>query len=94
MIVESVEVNKEVKLSEFVNDTGNWEWEEFASLLPFQCILKIAAIKPPQGEGGKDPIYWSLTPSGSFTVKSIYQMLQQEEWDDECRHWNLIWRWG
>lgn len=66
----------------------------FVHFLPNHIILKIAAIKAPCVNSGKDQCYWASSNTGHFTAKSAYLSLHQSNTMANNSLWNLAWKWN
>lgn len=80
-------------VSKCVNGDGSWNWGLFANLLPNNVILRIAAIKPPLNNCGRDEIRWAHSKTWLFTVKSAYLSLIQQQSALDDPGWKIIWKW-
>ena len=65
----------------------------FAGWLPSSMLLKIVSIKPPIENIGENMMYWGCSKSGKFIVKSAFNFMKSNQWDEENIKWNYIWRW-
>lgn len=74
-------INK--KVVDFVDNAGNWLWENFSFLLPYHILLRIASYKPPSADDGADQVFWAESAKGCFTVKSVYHALSKTISNDE-----------
>ncbi|KAJ8769162.1 hypothetical protein K2173_000937 [Erythroxylum novogranatense] len=83
----------EYKVSAYVTRGGEWSWDDFRMYLPPETLLKIAATFPPHHSLEADRLCWSLKPSGNFSIRSAYQLLQHPVWASGERIWQLIWKW-
>lgn len=79
-------------LNNYVDDAGLWKSDEFQPYLPNNVLLLIAEIKPPDFNAPVDLIYWSLSSSGNFSMKSAHELLAMDKWEAKDDKWNLIWR--
>lgn len=53
----------------------------------------IATTNPPRPQDGESSCYWSLTPTGEFSVSSAYKAEQELSWQPADSRLNLIWKW-
>ncbi|CAA0807767.1 Unknown protein [Striga hermonthica] len=83
------------KVNYFVTEGGSWRWELFSPYLPTRAILQIAATPSPRAGSGCDRLYWSPSPTGKFSTKSAYVLLENGGAEDPSRKilWRTIWRW-
>lgn len=77
-------------MADFVSLDNQWKWEIFS---PNHIVLKIASIQPPTPTRGQDPISWSASSKGLFTIKSAYHHLAGLEYEDKESNWLLAWLW-
>lgn len=54
---------------------GDWNLAALRGLLPEDIIQHIMGIHPPLENSGKDRCVWSLMPSGTFSLKSMTNLL-------------------
>lgn len=88
--IEDHELNRSVQ--EFVNESGNWLWGEFASKLFNQAILLITGTHPPVYSIGDDSAYWDASATEEFTGKSACEALRKDKWDEAQDGWSSIWK--
>ncbi|KAK7275172.1 hypothetical protein RIF29_16281 [Crotalaria pallida] len=55
---------------------GEWDWDTLKALLPDQLCNLIAGITPPNPEAGNDSVAWMADTSGSFSIRSAYELLR------------------
>lgn len=48
---------------------------------------------PPRINGDADQMYWVLSRSDTFTVKSAYMFVAPSVPSENTHIWNIIWRW-
>ncbi|XP_037491028.1 uncharacterized protein LOC105648182 [Jatropha curcas] len=77
----------------YVTSNVMWDTEAFPPYLPRRIVHRILAISVPSNELGKDSVYWGLSPSGTFTIKSAYGFLGSEASLNTGTSWKLIWKW-
>lgn len=58
-----------------INQCGAWDIDSVSSFLPLSALLEILAYHVPNLLGGADRPIWGLTPDDLFSVKSIYDAL-------------------
>ncbi|XP_050222138.1 uncharacterized protein LOC126672232 [Mercurialis annua] len=85
------EINGTVSYYSDIN--GNWSWNKFTHLLPFDYLSKIANSCPPNEENGQDFIYWGLSPSGNLSTKSAYNLIESRNWEATNTCWKVTWEW-
>lgn len=84
-------VNRSV--AEFMDSKGTWLQHLFAHFLFNHVSLKIVTTMPPRINGDADQMYWVLSRSDTFTVKSAYMFVAPSVPSENTHIWNIIWRW-
>lgn len=70
-------------VASFVTPEGSWHWNIISHPLPPHVLLMIAAIKPPDINGGNNQYYWAHSNSVFFTAKLAYQQLSSVNFTEE-----------
>lgn len=81
-----------LNLAHYMNEVGTWEWSAFHDLLPNHLLAQIAQVNPSHSKG-PDECIWQSNGKTTFSVSSAYNLLMEEDWDDEDSKWALAWRW-
>ncbi|KAK9016911.1 hypothetical protein V6N11_079403 [Hibiscus sabdariffa] len=66
--------HESAKVSEMVDDNGQWLWGAIADLLPCDILLRIVAVKPPVTGLTKDFPRWLSSLNDQFTVSFAYML--------------------
>ncbi|CAA0830665.1 Polynucleotidyl transferase- ribonuclease H-like superfamily protein [Striga hermonthica] len=77
---------------EYVDDRGNWRWDNFHGLFPSSVIMQIAGIAPPREQAGADRMIWVASHDGDFSTRTAYRALAPQPRDPDRVLWKLIWR--
>jgi hypothetical protein len=83
----------EQPVSYFVNEEGDWRWEEFDVLIPHDLALMIAAMPRPRAEVDDKPC-WTVSDNRLWfsVIQSTYFFLTNNR--ELCSNaWKVIWRW-
>lgn len=83
----------ELPLSDFYETGNGWQVSRFSTLLPPDTVQEILMFHSIHVDGGRDEVMWDGTPSGSFTTKSAYDLIcnNQQQRPEESL-WKMIWR--
>ena len=81
------------KVVDFVDNVGNWLWESFIFLLPYNILLRITSYKPPLADDGAYQVFWVKSAKGCFIVKSAYHALSKTILSDKEKLWSLARSW-
>ena len=79
---------------EYVNTNREWKWNSFASYLPNEILLSIAAMRRPCDEDGEDSMIWGASQTGKFTIKSAFELVERHRWEEEHPKWKAVWKWS
>ena len=74
-IIDIGDDSTNVKVADFVKDTGSWDIEKLLKVLPPDCVDLLAPMKAPESCLGQDSIAWFLSTTGEFLIKSAYPMM-------------------
>ena len=80
------------KVAEYVDEDGQWLWQDFVHVLPANTCLKIAAINPPNRAAQRDVVVWGRSPNGCFTTKSAYELIEESCWTELNKNWMALWK--
>lgn len=82
---------KEEELQKTINDLvsqeAQWKWCDFQGKLPHDSLAHFMQTRPPQNQNHDDCLYWLGNPT--FSVKTAYDLIMQDRWDDENKIWHL-----
>ncbi|KAF7819384.1 Non-LTR retroelement reverse transcriptase [Senna tora] len=87
----SVAINDTV--AAFTTASGEWDWSKFEYLLPAHVCSRIASMVPPGNSNRKDVPAWRFSNNGSFSVKTAYKVLSNNEDLFKDPLWKHIWSW-
>ncbi|CAN1176014.1 Putative ribonuclease H protein At1g65750 [Linum perenne] len=81
------------KVSNIIDESGNWNLTEICRYLPSEIVQRIRDIPLDPSRRVQDRIYWDAAPNGEYTTKSAYWSLCRDEQslglDD---NWKWIWK--
>ncbi|CAL1366122.1 unnamed protein product [Linum trigynum] len=80
-------------VAEMANDQGEWEWSKLNSLLPNDCLMRIAGMEAPVQGMGEDTTIWGLEKDGRFRLKSAYLLAANEVGEEAQAVWKKLWEW-
>ncbi|KAF7814421.1 ribonuclease H [Senna tora] len=83
--------NRGSKLSDFVDELGQWKNSEEMTSLPEEIKQKINDMIPPNESLGPDTPLWNHEVNGIFTIKSAYQSICKINREPRSI-WKLIWK--
>ncbi|CAN1743715.1 Putative ribonuclease H protein At1g65750 [Linum perenne] len=67
-------VNLADKVVDFVNDSGQWDFDKLLTVLPPNVVNYVAGMSPPRDDAGEDGCIWGAEDSGRFSIKSAYRI--------------------
>lgn len=79
--------DRDVKVSDMVNEVGDWDLRNIEGILSDENIDLIMGKHPPMEEL-KDRIRWGLEASGSFSVKSCYKSFMGSRLGEVDSRWD------
>lgn len=81
-------------VKDVLNSYGGWDLEMLRTLLPNALVEQLRAILIPTNVESRDEMTWSLTPGGDFSVKSVFELLWDEDakMPNELQRWRWIWQ--
>ncbi|KAK5842072.1 hypothetical protein PVK06_004400 [Gossypium arboreum] len=79
-------------VKDIVTVKGTWDINTFRNQLPEDIIQKILNIPPPHSQAGPNKIFWMHTSNGKFTIKSAYQMIKGNTWNEQESKWKKVWK--
>ena len=74
-------------VSDYVTNSGQWNWLMFQHILPSTVVAYIASIFPPNAINEEDTVFWRHSPSEKFTLKSAYESLEGLDWQVKDELW-------
>lgn len=91
VVVQPIPLNLlDQPLSFFYEENRGWKSYLFSNILPCRFVSEILTTRIP---GGCDVVNWSRNPSGVFTTKSAFELLDDNEAPRGCeRLWKAVWR--
>ncbi|KAF7811130.1 putative ribonuclease H protein At1g65750 family [Senna tora] len=87
------DVDLEKVAADFVSASGGWEWGKFEFLLPTEICSLIAAVTPPSCIVQGDHIAWKHSRDGTFSTRSAYHAITNENGVGRHNFWKLLWKW-
>lgn len=79
------------KVSNMVDDQGQWKITEFNQFLPADIVKQIMALLPPAVGRGDDTRLWPRNRLGTFSISSAYHLLCGEHQGvNGC--WKKLWK--
>lgn len=64
-----------VMVADFILESKEWDVPKLEEILPSSKINEIRAIPIPEVENAEDTILWAKSPTGSFSVSSVFLSL-------------------
>ncbi|CAN1215673.1 Putative ribonuclease H protein At1g65750 [Linum perenne] len=89
--ITEVELNNSV--SDWVDDTGKWDWQRLNGCLPPLIVGQVTGMDSPHPTDGDDEMIWGPDPKGRFSIKSAYEILATTRGPPQQNTWKHIWRW-
>ncbi|XP_061375671.1 uncharacterized protein LOC133317799 [Gastrolobium bilobum] len=87
------EAMKHWKVSDCVQ-RGSWDWDKFSPFLSKDILVAIEKIMSSFNYDEMDRVIWSPSNSGSFSVKSAYNLLANPSVSSISLQWDTIWKWA
>ncbi|KAF7801954.1 ribonuclease H [Senna tora] len=78
-------------VAHYVQD-NEWKLDIIQELLPFDIVTKIMGMVPPIPSDIDDRARWKGNKEGVCTTTHAYQLLEDEQPDDNQSLWNKIWK--
>ncbi|KAE8669138.1 hypothetical protein F3Y22_tig00112254pilonHSYRG00076 [Hibiscus syriacus] len=79
-----------VTVADMIYEEGNWIWSKFEQYLPMNVKLRIATKKGPQPQFGPDMVGWNPREDRRFTVKSAYELREDQSDRNDNAVWNAL----
>lgn len=86
------EVEAALPISHYLTDLGTWRTAAFASSLPADVVDEIQRTQP-YPLAPDQPLCTWVKESKGFSVRSAYQVIKEDEWDNLSPKWWLAWNW-
>lgn len=83
---------KDWHFNDMVDDTGEWNWNVLATLLPDGILNRIRAVCTPNLHSGDDVRVWPGERLGMFSVSSAYGLLKGHHLLEGNEVWRKIWK--
>lgn len=78
-----------------MNTLGLWQTNKFEHLLPQEVVMEIVDVLVDPGSGKDVSVCWEGTSNGTFTTKSVYELISAMGSDTSPdRLWEVIWKWS
>ncbi|KAE8690784.1 hypothetical protein F3Y22_tig00110893pilonHSYRG00506 [Hibiscus syriacus] len=81
----------ELHPSNFVDNTGRWNFSKLAELVNPEALAYIASVKPPDPHDSDDRPVWRWSSDHHFHVRSAYVKLLESDRGDVDSTWKRIW---
>lgn len=81
------------RLSDYVDEKGEWNWNDLQFLLPHHIVVDLHSTLPPVSSLGDDCRVWDKDKSGSYTVRSAYSVLAGDSLQVSSNIWTKVWKW-
>ncbi|GAU27884.1 hypothetical protein TSUD_159780 [Trifolium subterraneum] len=81
-----------MKVSELVDDEGNWNQELLKNWMPDNLIKKIAAILPPKDDYDIDEMIIAGGNKVEYFVANMYNNLCGFDHEEASANWSKIWK--
>ncbi|KAJ1392913.1 Ribonuclease H-like superfamily [Sesbania bispinosa] len=94
MVNDDLIDNLTAKVSDYLDDNGDWDILRLHGVLPPSILVKVQAMIPPSIENGTDVIAWGKKADGSFTVAAAYSKLVGFDNLSPSRKFKQIWSWN
>lgn len=88
--IEEDDINRVVL--DYTNGNCEWNWQELSALFNDDVISIFAGYKAPKAKTVDDQLYWSKVCSSEFLVKSAYNFICMDRWEERCDKWQLPWK--
>jgi len=69
---------RHLRVKDVVDGEGGWKLEDLNALLPERMVHLVRSIPVPFSIQIPDEVFWGLSPSGLFTVKSAFELLRED----------------
>lgn len=83
--------NHNLKAANFSSPIGEWKWNMISFFLPNFPMEVSTGVGGPIDNVGEDQPFWYGTSNGVFPIKSTYELLYHNGWNDVNDKWKLIW---
>lgn len=84
------EASRHLRIVDFLHEEGTWNLQTLNEHLPHHLVEVVRTIPVPVTIQIPDEVYWGLSTTGLFTVKSAFDLLRNEKAVDECN----LQKWG
>lgn len=84
-------INTSEKVSAFIRADGTWDTSRWTHCLPNWVIQVVSQVKP-QMRTGEDVTCWRRSSDGGFSVKSAYNMINDETDVSRGTGWKQLWK--
>ncbi|CAN1144455.1 Putative ribonuclease H protein At1g65750 [Linum perenne] len=81
-------------VASMVNTEGQWDYPRLERLFTPDAVDIVAGMTPPQASRGADDWVWGLENSGSFSIKSAYNLICQTNSMSDSILSKAVWRWN
>ncbi|CAN1128563.1 Putative ribonuclease H protein At1g65750 [Linum perenne] len=88
-----VDFNPLDTVADFVNEDGQWKFEDIAGLLPSDVAEAVIGMTPPIADGEDDQWVWGGEVNGRFSIKSTNRLLSSQPATLNPNFWVAVWRW-
>ncbi|GKU89943.1 hypothetical protein SLEP1_g4011 [Rubroshorea leprosula] len=81
-------------VSHAINSTRDWDADWLRNLLPNNVVAQILATPIPAFQQQEDIVFWNGSPDGTFSAKSAFELLQQQQvvLTQQGESWRWIWK--
>ncbi|CAN1163535.1 Putative ribonuclease H protein At1g65750 [Linum perenne] len=80
-------------IAEFCDDSGAWDVNRLAALLPLNILRSVIGMTPPCSTLDDDTPVWGLEPNGTYSVKSGYLLAKGLAGSGSNGIWKAVWSW-
>ncbi|GLT96250.1 hypothetical protein SLE2022_138910 [Rubroshorea leprosula] len=87
-------VDSSLLVADVINSDGEWDLDFLHTLVPVEIVEIIKAIPLSRNLQLTDSIFWAGSMDGSFTVRSAYQLIQEQKKLDNSSldSWSWVWK--
>ncbi|EOX93148.1 Uncharacterized protein TCM_001997 [Theobroma cacao] len=90
-IKEILDHEVELPIASYCNEYGGWDFDQLLQIFPHHIVLRILTVQIDPSSVEEDVVYWRLTSSGIFSVKTAYDVQMEKETPTES-FWDQLWR--
>lgn len=81
------------RISDFINDNGNWDKPDLNEFLPAQFVEQIVMLPPPRVTDMDVVFTWKASADEAFTTKSACLAIKPVINHPRQNNFDLVWKW-